>query len=181
MPVRVLGKCGGFMSDVVAGMYWAAGIAIPTGTSPPLGTAPANPFPAKVLNISLGSATTSCGPTYQAAVTAVNNAGASVVISAGNDAGLAVGQPANCTGAIGVGGLRQTGTKVGFSDVGPQISISAPAGNCVLPGQNDPCLFPILTATNTGTQGPGTNTFSDSFDILGGYQLFGTTGVGERP
>ena len=95
----------------------------------------------------------------------MNNAGASVVISAGNDAGLAVGQPANCSGAIGVGGLRQTGTKVGFSDVGPQISISAPAGNCVLPGPNDPCLFPILTATNTGTTGPGTNTYSDSFNI----------------
>jgi serine protease len=165
MPVRVLGKCGGFMSDVVAGMYWAAGIAIPTGSNPSLGTAPANPFPAKVLNMSLGSATTSCGATYQAAVTAVNNAGASVVISAGNDAGLAVGQPANCAGAIGVGGLRQTGTKVGFSDVGPQISISAPAGNCVLPGPNDPCLFPILTATNAGTQGPGTNTFTDSVNI----------------
>ena len=29
MPVRVLGKCGGFMSDVIAGMYWAAGLTIP--------------------------------------------------------------------------------------------------------------------------------------------------------
>ncbi len=26
LPVRVLGKCGGFISDVIAGMYWAAGI-----------------------------------------------------------------------------------------------------------------------------------------------------------
>src|SRR6185436_21112761 len=105
MPVRVLGKCGGFMSDVVAGMYWAAGINIPST----FGTGPANPFPAKVLNMSLGSATPTCGTTYQSAVTAVNGAGVSVVVSAGNDAGLAVGQPANCAGAIGVGGLRQTG------------------------------------------------------------------------
>lgn len=161
MPVRVLGKCGGFMSDVVAGMYWAAGINIPST----FGTGPANPFPAKVLNMSLGSPTTTCGTTYQTAVSAVNNAGASVVISAGNDAGLAVGQPANCLGAIGVGGLRQTGTKVGFSDVGTQISISAPAGNCVNLLQTEPCLYPILTATNTGTTTPGTNTFSDSFNI----------------
>ncbi|HEY6352863.1 MAG TPA: S8 family peptidase, partial [Burkholderiaceae bacterium] len=161
MPVRVLGKCGGFMSDVVAGMYWAAGINIPST----FGTGPANPFPAKVLNMSLGSATTTCGTTYQTAVSAVNSAGASVVISAGNDAGLAVGQPANCAGAIGVGGLRQIGTKVGFSDVGPQISISAPAGNCVNTLQSDPCLYPILTATNTGTTTPATNTFSDSFNI----------------
>jgi serine protease len=64
-----------------------------------------------------------------------------------------------------VGGLRQTGTKVGFSDIGPQISISAPAGNCVLEGQTDPCLYPILTATNSGTMGPGNNTYSDSFNF----------------
>jgi serine protease len=159
MPVRVLGKCGGFMSDVVAGMYWAAGINIPST----FGTGPANPFPAKVLNMSLGSATTTCGTTYQTAISAVNNAGASVVVSAGNDAGLAVGQPANCTGAIGVGGLRQTGTKVGFSDVGPQISISAPAGNCV--NDTGACLYPILTATNAGTMGPSSNTYSDGFNF----------------
>ncbi|HSC01032.1 MAG TPA: S8 family serine peptidase, partial [Burkholderiaceae bacterium] len=76
LPVRVLGKCGGFMSDVIAAMYWAAGVPIPTGTSLPLGTAPANPFPAKVLNLSLGSATTTCGLSYQAAVDAVRAAGA---------------------------------------------------------------------------------------------------------
>ncbi|HET7527417.1 MAG TPA: S8 family serine peptidase, partial [Burkholderiaceae bacterium] len=39
LPVRVLGKCGGFQSDVVAGMYWAAGINIPSA----FGTGPANP------------------------------------------------------------------------------------------------------------------------------------------
>ena len=159
MPVRVLGKCGGFTSDVVAGMYWAAGINIPST----FGTGPANPFPAKVLNMSLGSAATSCGQSYQGAVTAVTGAGASVVVSAGNDAGLAVGQPANCSGAIGVGGLRHTGSKVGFSDVGPEIAISAPAGNCV--NDTGACLYPILTATNTGTTTPATNTFSDSFNI----------------
>ncbi|HEY6512132.1 MAG TPA: S8 family serine peptidase [Burkholderiaceae bacterium] len=164
MPVRVLGKCGGFMSDVIAGMYWAAGITIPAQTSAglDLGTAPANPFPAKVLNLSLGSSTTTCGPSYRDAVNAVVAAGASVVVSAGN-AGLAVGQPANCAGAIGVGGLRHTGTKVGFSDVGAAISISAPGGNCV--NLDGPCLFPILAAINSGTNGPGANTYSDSFNI----------------
>jgi len=158
VPVRVLGKCGGFQSDVIAGMYWAAGIAIPSG----FGTGPANAFPAKVLNLSLGSATTTCSNSYQDAVNAVTAAGASVVVSAGNDAGLAVGQPANCAGAIGVGGLRHAGTKVGFSDVGPEISISAPAGNCV----NDAgaCLYPILTATNAGATAPADNTYTDGIN-----------------
>jgi serine protease len=157
LPVRVLGKCGGFTSDVVAGMYWAAGLVLPSG----LGTAPTNPNPAKVLNLSLGS-TGACTQLYQDAVTAVTNAGASVVVSAGNDAGLAVGKPANCAGAIGVGGLRHIGTKVGFSDVGPEIAISAPGGNCV--NDQGECLYPILTATNAGSTVPGANTYSDGFN-----------------
>jgi serine protease len=161
LPVRVLGKCGGFTSDVIAAMYWAAGLAIPSSPAT-LGTAPTNITPAKVLNLSLGSAQ-SCSALYQAAVTAVTGAGASVVVSAGNGEGTAVGQPANCTGAIGVGGLRHVGTKVGFSDVGTQISIAAPGGNCVnLSGQ---CLFPILSATNDGTTTPQTNTYSDGLNI----------------
>jgi serine protease len=82
------------------------------------------------------------------------------VVSGGNGGGQSVGKPANCTGAIGVGGLRNIGTKVGFSDMGLELALSAPGGNCV----NDVglCLFPILTATNAGTTTPSaTNTFSD--------------------
>jgi serine protease len=149
VPVRVLGKCGGFTSDIIAAMRWAAGLS--TDPVP-------NPFPAKVLNMSLGS-TGACG-VYQSVVTELVNAGVSVVVSAGNDAGEAVGKPANCSGAIGVGGLRHIGTKVGFSDVGPEIAISAPGGNCV--ATMGVCQFPILTATNAGATTPSaTNTFSD--------------------
>jgi serine protease len=161
LPVRVLGKCGGFTSDVIAGMYWAAGLAIPASPSS-LGTAPTNLTPAKVLNLSLGSPQ-SCSTLYQAAVTAVTAAGTSVVVSAGNGEGTAVGQPANCNGAIGVGGLRHIGTKVGFSDIGTQVAISAPGGNCV--NENGACVYPILSATNSGANGPETNTYSDSFNI----------------
>ncbi|HEU5297586.1 MAG TPA: S8 family peptidase [Burkholderiaceae bacterium] len=153
LPVRALGKCGGFQSDIVAAMLWAAGVS----NNPVV-----NPNPAKVLNLSLGS-TGACGTTYQNAINQIVAAGVSVVVAAGNDEGLAVGKPANCVGAIGVGGLRHIGTKVGFSDVGPELTVSAPGGNCV----NDvgPCLFPILTATNDGATGPGNNIFSDGFNI----------------
>ena len=167
MPVRALGKCGGLLSDVVAAMYWAAGLAIPSSPSD-LGTAPSNPYPAKVLNLSLGSSSITCSPTYQTAINAIVATGASVVVAAGNNAGLAVSQPANCTGVIAVGGLRHVGTKSGFSDLGPQVSIAAPAGNCV--NQSGTCLFPILAATNTGATGPATNTYSD-----GSNPSFGTS------
>jgi serine protease len=164
LPVRVLGKCGGFTSDVIAAMYWAAGLAIPSSTVSglALGTAPANTTPAKVLNLSLGSAQP-CSASYQEAVSAVTAAGSSVVVSAGNGVGTPVGQPANCNGAIGVGGLRHVGTKVGFSDIGPEVAISAPGGNCVnLDGE---CLFSILTATNGGATSPAGNTYSDGFNF----------------
>ena len=64
--------------------------------------------------------------------------GAVVVAAAGNSAGQAVGAPANCPGVIAVGGLRHVGTKVGYSDLGPEVAISAPAGNCVNIGATGP-------------------------------------------
>lgn len=153
LPVRVLGKCGGFLSDVVAGMLWAAGL-----SSSPV----ANSNPARVINLSLGSTGPCAGSLYESAISQVVAAGVTVAVSAGNDAGRAVGRPANCPGAIGVGGLRHIGTKVGFSDIGPEISISAPGGNCV--NSSGLCLFPLLTTTNAGSTTPAGNTYSDGID-----------------
>jgi len=157
LPVRVLGKCGGWDSDIIAGMLWAAGLEPVAGVM--------NSHPAQVLNLSLGGSG-SCTRAYENAVARVNAAGAVVVAAAGNDAGLPVGVPANCQGVIGVGGLRHAGSKVGFSDLGPEIAISAPGGNCVNTGAGEPCLYPILAGTNTGTRAPlaGGSTWTDSYD-----------------
>jgi serine protease len=98
------------------------------------------------------------------AVQRINAAGAVVVAAAGNDAGLAVGTPANCAGVIGVGGLRHAGSKVGFSDLGPEIALSAPGGNCVFDSDVQPCSYPILAGSNTGSQRPGSSAWTDSFN-----------------
>ncbi|MET0349344.1 MAG: S8 family serine peptidase, partial [Rhizobacter sp.] len=143
LPVRVLGKCGGYDSDIVAGMRWAAGLSV--------AGVPANPNPARVLNMSLGG-TGTCGSVYSDAVNEVTNAGAVVVVAAGNSSGHAVSVPANCTGVVAVAGLRHIGTKVGFSDVGPEVTISAPGGNCV--NETGSCLYPILSTTNAGKTTP---------------------------
>lgn len=156
LPVRVLGKCGGTAADIQAAMRWAAGIHVDG--------VPDNPRPAKVLNLSLGDTSTSCSSGYQSAVNDVLAQGAVIVVAGGNGAGQAVGEPANCTGVIAVVGLRHAGTKVGYSDLGPAISISAPGGNCVNIGSGEPCLYPILAATNTGLQGPLSDTWSDGFN-----------------
>ena len=56
LPVRVLGKCGGYDSDILAGMAWAAGNHVEG--------VPDNPYPAQILNMSLGAAG-SCPQSYQ--------------------------------------------------------------------------------------------------------------------
>lgn len=150
LPVRVLGKCGGRDSDIVDAMAWAAGLLAIDGV--------VNPNPAKVINLSLGGDGT-CTPNYQNAVNQITAAGVVIVASVGNQAGP-VGTPANCDGVLGVSGLRQAGTKVGYSSLGPGADIGAPAGNCVNLAPNNfytadlPCVFQIMAATDRGLTGP---------------------------
>jgi serine protease len=153
-PVRVLGKCGGYDSDIIAGMAWAAGM--------PVEGVPDNPYPARIVNMSLGSVGT-CPAAYQQMVSELVNAGVLVVVSAGNEGGP-VDAPANCGDATGVAGLREVGTKVGYSSLGPQIALSAPAGNCVNTAAGQPCLFSIVTTTNSGTTVPETSTYTDEYN-----------------
>jgi len=159
LPVRVLGKCFGRDSDIQAAMRWAAGISV--------AGVPDNPTPAKVINMSLGS-TGACSAAYQAAVDEVVARGVVIVAAAGNSAGEPVGTPASCNGVVAVSALRHVGTKVGFSDLGPQITISAPGGNCINIGINEPCLYPILAALNAGLTTPGASIWSDSYDYTVG-------------
>ncbi len=51
LPVRALGKCGGYDSDIIAGMQWAAGMSVMDGSGNPV---PDNPYPADIINLSLG-------------------------------------------------------------------------------------------------------------------------------
>jgi serine protease len=159
LPVRVLGKCGGYDSDIQAGMRWDAGLAVPG--------VPSNPNPARIINLSLGS-TGPCDASsgYPQLIGQLLAQGTVVVAAAGNSAGHAVGLPANCPGVIAVAGLRHAGSKVGFSDLGPQIAISAPGGNCINIGAGEPCLYPIVSSSNSGARAPnaGGSTWTDSYD-----------------
>ena len=165
VPVRALGKCGGYDSDIVAAAEWAGGVLSDTSI-------PANIHPARVVNMSLGGSGT-CPNSYVDGLTLLRNAGVVVVAAAGNDEGLAVDAPANCKPAtsdpnqtplvVAVAALRHAGDKVGFSDVGPEITIAAPGGNCVNTDANSACLYPILTTSNTGTTTPGSPTYTTAF------------------
>lgn len=155
LPVRVLGKCQGYMSDIVTGMYWAAGLTTTDTTS-----FPATAYPAQVLNLSLGG-TGTCTQTEQDAVDTILSGSHMIVAAAGNDGGPMLA-PANCTGVLSVAGIRHIGTKVGYSNVSSTsaaITIAAPAGNCVnldlYHPFTQPCLYSIETTSNDGLTTPG--------------------------
>jgi serine protease len=161
LPVRVLGKCFGYDSDIQAGMLWAAGIDVPG--------APHNSTPAQVLNLSLGGDGT-CSNAYATAISRVVAQGVTIVVAAGNGNGHAVETPGSCAGVIAVAGLRHVGTKVGYSDLGPEVSIAAPAGNCVNT-DGSACLYPILSTTNKGTKGPVTGALGAAYTDAVNYSV----------
>ncbi len=152
LPVRVLGKCGGLDSDIISGMLWAAGIHV-------MGV-PDNPYPARIENMSLGGTGTCASTLYPGIISQLAAKGVLVVASAGNEGGP-VDIPANCPGVAGVAGIRHAGTKVGFSSLGPEISLSAPGGNCVNTSPGSMCLYPITSTTNQGVESPGSNGYTD--------------------
>ena len=151
LPVRALGKCGGSDSDIEAAMLWAAGIHVDG--------VPDNPYPAKIENLSIG-APGSCPASYQDVIDQVTELGVLIVVSAGNDGGP-VAAPANCAGVAGIAGLRQAGTKVGYSNLGPEIALGAPAGNCGTAVAGAACLYTLDTTYNLGATTPTTNGYTD--------------------
>jgi serine protease len=120
LPVRVLGRCGGYTSDIIDGLRWAAGIAVPG--------VPANPFPARVANLSLGGEG-ACSGALQSAINDVTARGTVIVVAAGNsNADAANTEPANCSGVIAVGATTRSGGRAGYSNYGSRVTLSAPGG-----------------------------------------------------
>lgn len=138
LPVRALGKGNsGQLSDIADAMVWAAG-----GTVPGV---PANPNPARVINMSLGSLT-ACSAAYQDAIDHVRSLGAVVVVAAGNESVDVSGfRPANCSGVIAVGATTKSGALASYSNFGSGVTVSAPGGD----SNNG-----IYSTADGGLQGP---------------------------
>ena len=154
LSVRVLGKCGGYTSDIVDGMRWAVGISI--------AGVPANTNRANIVNLSLGiaseSSPPSCSRTIQSAINDVLAGGATVVSAAGNGIGnvgvdSANSIPANCAGVISVSATLIDGQRASYSNFGPLVTLSAPGGFIAETptdfGQNG-----ILSLNDRGTTAP---------------------------
>jgi len=126
MAVRVLGKCGGTTVDINDGIRWAAGLDVPG--------VPKNRNPARVINMSLGTPPgVPCedDPATQSAVRDAVEAGALVVVAAGNDAvDASQVSPASCDNAFTVAAGDARGHLVNrYSNFGPLVKIMAPGGD----------------------------------------------------
>ena len=121
LPVRVLGRCGGDFSDILNGMTWAAGLSVPG--------VPANPHPAKVINLSVGG-DGPCNNQVQALLDAILDAGVFIAVAAGNDNANADNfLPASCAGVSTVAATDQNGERASYSNFSTSMDISAPGGD----------------------------------------------------
>jgi serine protease len=149
--VRVLGRCGGSLSDIADGVTWASG-----GT---VSGVPANGTPAQIINMSLGGGG-SCSTTYQNAINGAVGRGSTVIVAAGNSNNNAANnQPANCANVITVGAIDSNGARSVWSSTqkssyGSVVDLSAPGSN-------------IWSTLNSGTQGQG----SESYASYGGTSM----------
>ena len=153
LPVRVLGKCGGSVSDIIDGMLWAVGLEVPG--------VPTNPNPAQVLNLSLGGWSPSgCTSAYEEALNRVRATGALVVAAAGNDDNeSAYVVPAACEGVMTVGAIDHDGYRASYSNysVVNAVSVSAPGGDISYYGTDGSGIY---STVNSGTKGPVASSYA---------------------
>ncbi|MFK0006878.1 S8 family serine peptidase [Paenarthrobacter sp. NPDC090520] len=141
LPVRAMTFCGGYTSDIADSIIWAAG-GVVSGV-------PVNPNPAKVINLSLGGVK-ACSATYQNAINFAHNAGAAVVVAAGNSNQPAADvSPANCQNVITVAASTRAGARAYYSNYGSTVDVTAPGGDM----RTDPTNG-VLSTFNTGTTAP---------------------------
>ncbi|WP_328354451.1 S8 family serine peptidase [Streptomyces sp. NBC_00445] len=153
-PVRVLGKCGGYDSDIIDAITWASG-----GT---VSGVPANTNVAKVINMSLGGSG-ACSSATQSAINGAVNRGTTVVVAAGNESdNVANHNPGNCNNVISVAATNRSGAKASYSNFGSLVDISAPGGQTSTGTANG-----ILSTLNSGAKTPST----ESYDYYQGTSM----------
>ncbi|MES2321359.1 MAG: S8 family serine peptidase [Pseudomonadota bacterium] len=146
VPVRVLGKCGGYTSDIADAIIWSSG-----GT---VSGVPANANPAKVINMSLGGGG-ACDATTQSAINSARSRGTVVVVAAGNEnQNASNSSPANCSGVVTVAATNRSGGRAWYSNFGANVDVAAPGGDTSVTANG------ILSTLNAGTTVPGADNYA---------------------
>jgi len=140
VPVRVMGRCGGRLSDVADAIVWASGGSVPG--VPPIARR------ADVINLSLGVAG-ACGMSFGKAIAGARERGTVIVVAAGNDTVSAnAAAPANCAGVVTVAAVARDGGAAWYSNFGERITLAAPGGSLTERGADD-----IVSSVDGGEQG----------------------------
>lgn len=129
LPLKIPNSSGMFYeSSVINAIYWAVGGNIPG--------VPANPYPAKVLNMSFGVDIAKdqemgfCDQALQEAINFARSKGAVLVVAAGNDNRWEYfNAPAICAGTVKVASTGPGGLRSYFSNYGPSVTLAAPGGD----------------------------------------------------
>lgn len=129
LTVKIPDASGMFYeSAVINGIYWAVGGDVPG--------VPANPYPAKVLNMSFGvdahpgKEIDHCDEALQDAIAFARKKGAVIVVAAGNDNRWEhYNAPAVCNGTVKVASTGPEGLRSYFSNYGPGVTLAAPGGD----------------------------------------------------
>ncbi|NML60626.1 S8 family serine peptidase [Massilia sp. RP-1-19] len=146
VPVRVLGKCGGYTSDIADAIIWASG-----GT---VSGVPANANVAKVINMSLGGGG-ACDTTSQNAINSARSRGTVVIVAAGNEnTNASNSNPANCAGVVTVAATNRSGGRAWYSNYGTVVDVAAPGGDTSVSANG------ILSTLNAGTGAPGADNYA---------------------
>ena len=141
VPLRALGRCGGYTSDIADSIIWASGGSV-AGT-------PANANPADVINMSLGGGG-ACSTTTQSAINTARANGSTIVVAAGNsNTNASSANPANCNGVITVASTDRNGARAYYSNFGSVVDVAAPGGDVTTGGANG-----VLSTLNSGSSGP---------------------------
>ncbi len=139
VPARALGRCGGDFSDILDAMTWSAGLPVPG--------VPANPHPAKVINLSVGGEGV-CTGQMQSILDQILDAGVFIAVSAGNDNKNADNYvPASCSGVSTVAATDYFGARASYSNFSQSMDIAAPGGDKDRNGTADT----ITTTWNSGS------------------------------
>ncbi len=158
LPVRVAGRCGASVADLIDGMRWAAGL--------PVAGVALNANPARIILIGFAGFEpcdaahpdpniAAAAQLYIDTIAEIRARGALVVAAAGNERG-AVGRPASCRGAFAVTALNRSGLKSNYGNYGPQIALATVGGDQDRQATCDTQLADtgIVSTSNTGTGPP---------------------------
>lgn len=146
LPLRAMGRCGGYTSDIADAIVWASGGSVPGS--------PANPTPAQVINLSLGWSG-ACSQAYRRAIDTARGRGSVVVVAAGNASRPAAEYtPANCPGVIAVGASDRAGNRAYYSNHGAALTLLAPGGD-----MRSSLSDGVLSTMNAGTKRPGADIY----------------------